>query len=58
MARLLGKIKLIVGNQDKKHQKCLRKGLIFGVVWIGLSKLQRQFYDGRTVPPRNRPEKN
>ncbi|WP_425335079.1 Rieske 2Fe-2S domain-containing protein [Nostoc punctiforme] len=32
--------------------------LIFGVAWIGLSKLQRQFYDGRTVPPRNRPEKN
>lgn len=58
MARLRGKIKLIVGNQDKKDQECLRKSLIFRVVWIGLSKLQRQFYDERTVPPGNRPEKN
>ncbi|MEH2076209.1 MAG: hypothetical protein V7K57_17725 [Nostoc sp.] len=32
--------------------------LIFALAWIGLSKLAIQFYDGRTVPPRNRPEKN
>ncbi|MEH1830933.1 MAG: Rieske 2Fe-2S domain-containing protein [Nostoc sp.] len=32
--------------------------LIFALAWIGLSKLVIQFYDGRTVPPRNRPEKN
>ncbi|MBD6620455.1 Rieske 2Fe-2S domain-containing protein [Komarekiella sp. 'clone 1'] len=31
--------------------------LIFGVAWIGLNKLQRQFYEGRAVPPRNIPEK-
>lgn len=32
--------------------------LIFGVAWIGLSKLQAQFYEGRLEPPRNRRDKN
>ncbi|MBW4557586.1 MAG: Rieske 2Fe-2S domain-containing protein [Trichormus sp. ATA11-4-KO1] len=30
--------------------------LAFGAAWLGLSKLQKQFYEGRTVPPRNLPE--
>jgi hypothetical protein len=32
--------------------------LVFGVIWLGLGKLERQFYNGRDVPPRNLPEKN
>ncbi|MEA5514383.1 hypothetical protein [Nodularia sp. UHCC 0506] len=30
--------------------------LAFGAAWLGLSKLEKQFYEGRTVPPRNLPE--
>ena len=30
--------------------------LVFGVVWFRLSKLEKQFYEGRDVPPRNLPE--
>ncbi|MCG6137745.1 MAG: hypothetical protein MET45_24435 [Nostoc sp. LLA-1] len=29
--------------------------LTFGTAWLGLSKLQKQFYEGRRVPPRNLP---
>jgi phenylpropionate dioxygenase-like ring-hydroxylating dioxygenase large terminal subunit len=32
--------------------------LAFGIAWLGLSRLQKQFYDGRTIPLRNLPEKN
>ncbi|NJR50331.1 MAG: Rieske 2Fe-2S domain-containing protein [Leptolyngbyaceae cyanobacterium CSU_1_3] len=28
------------------------------IVWYGLGKLERQFYQGRRTPPRNLPEKN
>ncbi|NJM72298.1 MAG: Rieske 2Fe-2S domain-containing protein [Scytonema sp. RU_4_4] len=28
------------------------------LIWFGLGKLERQFYQGREVPPRNLPEKN
>ncbi|NEO67969.1 hypothetical protein [Moorena sp. SIO3H5] len=28
-----------------------------GVVWLLLGKLERQFYQGREIPPRNWPEK-
>lgn len=31
--------------------------LISGGIWVGLGKLERQFYQGREVPPRNLPEK-
>jgi phenylpropionate dioxygenase-like ring-hydroxylating dioxygenase large terminal subunit len=31
--------------------------LVFGATWLGLGKLERQFYQGRDVPPRNLPEK-
>jgi phenylpropionate dioxygenase-like ring-hydroxylating dioxygenase large terminal subunit len=31
--------------------------LIAGGVWFGLGKLERQFYQGREIPPRNLPEK-
>lgn len=31
--------------------------LVFASAWLGLSKLEKQFYEGRTVPPRNLPEK-
>ena len=31
--------------------------LVLGAVWVWLGKLERQFYQGRTVPPRNLPEK-
>jgi phenylpropionate dioxygenase-like ring-hydroxylating dioxygenase large terminal subunit len=30
--------------------------LPFGAAWLGLTKLQKQFYEGRTVPPRNLPD--
>lgn len=29
----------------------------FGALWFRLGKLQRQFYEGRDIPPRNLPEK-
>ncbi|MCL1475719.1 hypothetical protein [Argonema antarcticum] len=29
----------------------------FGALWFRLGKLQRQFYEGRHIPPRNLPEK-
>ncbi len=32
--------------------------LVFGIAWLGLSRLQKQFYDGRPIPLRNLPEKN
>jgi phenylpropionate dioxygenase-like ring-hydroxylating dioxygenase large terminal subunit len=32
--------------------------LVFGLTWLGLGKLERQFYSGREVPLRNLPEKN
>jgi phenylpropionate dioxygenase-like ring-hydroxylating dioxygenase large terminal subunit len=31
--------------------------LITGGVWLGLGKLERQFYQGREIPPRNLPQK-
>ena len=31
--------------------------LVCGAIWLGLGKLERQFYNGRDVPPRNLPEK-
>ena len=31
--------------------------LLCGTVWIGLAQLERRFYDGRDLPPRNQPEK-
>jgi len=31
--------------------------LTLGAVWLGLGKLERQFYEGRVIPPRNLPEK-
>jgi phenylpropionate dioxygenase-like ring-hydroxylating dioxygenase large terminal subunit len=31
--------------------------LASGVAWLGLSKLERRFYKGRDIPPRNLPEK-
>jgi phenylpropionate dioxygenase-like ring-hydroxylating dioxygenase large terminal subunit len=31
--------------------------LILGAVWLALGKLERQFYEGRAIPPRNLPEK-
>ncbi|QLE54743.1 Rieske 2Fe-2S domain-containing protein [Nostoc sp. TCL26-01] len=31
--------------------------LIFASAWWGFSQLQKQFYEGRTIPPRNLPEK-
>jgi phenylpropionate dioxygenase-like ring-hydroxylating dioxygenase large terminal subunit len=31
--------------------------LIAGSIWFGLGKLERQFYQGREIPPRNLPEK-
>jgi phenylpropionate dioxygenase-like ring-hydroxylating dioxygenase large terminal subunit len=31
--------------------------LAFGVAWWGLNRLQKQFYEGRVIPPRNLPEK-
>jgi len=31
--------------------------LAFGAAWLGLGKLEKQFYDGRKVPPRNLSEK-
>lgn len=30
--------------------------LVFGVIWFRLGKLEKQFYEGRDVPPRNLPE--
>jgi phenylpropionate dioxygenase-like ring-hydroxylating dioxygenase large terminal subunit len=30
----------------------------FAAAWFRLSKLQKQFYEGRAIPPRNLPEKN
>jgi phenylpropionate dioxygenase-like ring-hydroxylating dioxygenase large terminal subunit len=32
--------------------------LLGGGVWLALSKLEQQFYQGREIPPRNLPEKN
>ncbi|WP_343217836.1 cell death suppressor protein Lls1 [Halotia branconii] len=32
--------------------------LIFGVIWLLLNKIQKQFYSGRPIPLRNLPEKN
>lgn len=32
--------------------------IIAGGIWLSLSNLERQFYQGRKVPPRNLPEKN
>ena len=33
--------------------------MIFGVlIWLGLGKLEQQFYQGGEIPPRNLPEKN
>jgi phenylpropionate dioxygenase-like ring-hydroxylating dioxygenase large terminal subunit len=32
-------------------------GLVLAATWFGLGKLERQFYQGRAVPPRNRPER-
>ena len=32
--------------------------LLFGTTWFFLGKLERRFYDGRDIPPRNRPEKS
>ncbi|MBH8555106.1 Rieske 2Fe-2S domain-containing protein [Nostocaceae cyanobacterium CENA357] len=32
--------------------------LTFGIAWLGLSRLQKQFYDGRPIPLRNLPEQN
>ncbi len=32
--------------------------LIFGIAWLGLNRLQKQFYDGQPIPLRNLPEKN
>ncbi|MEQ9550378.1 MAG: hypothetical protein RIM23_12245 [Coleofasciculus sp. G3-WIS-01] len=29
--------------------------LIAGIGWFGLGRLERRFYEGRTVPPRNLP---
>jgi hypothetical protein len=31
--------------------------LFFGAGWWKLSKLEKQFYEGRMIPPRNLPEK-
>jgi phenylpropionate dioxygenase-like ring-hydroxylating dioxygenase large terminal subunit len=31
--------------------------ITFGAVWVGLNNLQKQFYEGRVIPPRNLPEK-
>ncbi len=31
--------------------------VIAGSIWFGLGKLERQFYQGREIPPRNLPEK-
>lgn len=31
--------------------------LITGAVWLGLGQLERRFYEGRKIPPRNLPEK-
>jgi phenylpropionate dioxygenase-like ring-hydroxylating dioxygenase large terminal subunit len=31
--------------------------LLTGVIWFGLRKLERRFYEGRRTPPRNLPEK-
>jgi phenylpropionate dioxygenase-like ring-hydroxylating dioxygenase large terminal subunit len=31
--------------------------LLFAVVWLQLSRLEQQFYNGRLIPPRNLPEK-
>lgn len=31
--------------------------LLGGAIWLGLGKLERKFYDGRAIPPRNLPEK-
>jgi phenylpropionate dioxygenase-like ring-hydroxylating dioxygenase large terminal subunit len=31
--------------------------LLSGAAWFGLGRLERSFYQGRTVPPRNLPEK-
>jgi phenylpropionate dioxygenase-like ring-hydroxylating dioxygenase large terminal subunit len=31
--------------------------LVCGAIWLGLGKLEMQFYNGRDVPPRNLPEK-
>ncbi|NJO41713.1 MAG: Rieske 2Fe-2S domain-containing protein [Cyanobacteria bacterium CRU_2_1] len=30
--------------------------LLSGAAWVGLGRLERQFYEGRNVPPRNLPE--
>jgi phenylpropionate dioxygenase-like ring-hydroxylating dioxygenase large terminal subunit len=32
--------------------------LALGATWLTLGKLEKQFYKGREVPPRNQPEKN
>ncbi|MEE3716343.1 Rieske 2Fe-2S domain-containing protein [Tumidithrix elongata RA019] len=32
--------------------------LVSGAAWYGLSKLERRFYDGQAIAPRNLPEKN
>ncbi|HLO85518.1 MAG TPA: Rieske 2Fe-2S domain-containing protein [Nostocaceae cyanobacterium] len=32
--------------------------LIMSATWLGLSKLEKQFYEGRLIPPRNLPEKS
>lgn len=31
--------------------------LICGGIWLGLGRLERRFYEGRRIPPRNLPEK-
>lgn len=31
--------------------------IAFGGAWLGLNNLQKQFYEGRVIPPRNLPEK-
>lgn len=31
--------------------------LITGLIWLLLGRLQKQFYEGRSLPPRNQPEK-
>ncbi|MBD1909320.1 MULTISPECIES: Rieske 2Fe-2S domain-containing protein [unclassified Leptolyngbya] len=31
--------------------------LLAGGIWVGLGRLERQFYEGRIIPPRNLPER-